>query len=66
MFRKDKFLEKVKSKGMTLKELAYNLDIDYSTLYRKLNKNGNFTRAEINSLVVILEIHNPEDIFFSK
>lgn len=65
MFKKNKLLEQVKSKGMTLKEVAHRLGIDYSTLYRKMNNDGNFTRTEINNLIMILEISDPGDIFFS-
>lgn len=52
-------------KGVTLKELAKTLEIDESTLYRKINDDGRFTRKEMNNMIDFLEIEDPNNIFFA-
>jgi predicted DNA-binding transcriptional regulator AlpA len=51
--------------GITMYDLAEQLGINESTLYRKINANGDFSRAEIDELIRILEIEKPMDIFFA-
>ena len=53
-------------KGINGKELSEKLGINESTLYRKLNDNGNFSREEINKLINILDIDDPVAIFFAE
>lgn len=65
MFDKNKFRAQMILVGITSKKLADELGINESTLYRKINANGNFTRDEISQLVSILKIDNPQDIFFA-
>ena len=65
MFDKNKFKAQLALKGMTCKELAKALDINESTLYRKFNSGGNFTREEINLMIDILDIEDPKQIFFA-
>ncbi len=65
MFNKNKFKAQMALLGMTSKDLAKSLDVDESTLYRKIQNDGNFTRKEINQLIEILEIENPKEIFFA-
>ena len=48
-----------------MKELANILRINESTLYRKLKQDGFFTRDEINTMIDVLHIENPKDIFFT-
>ncbi|MBQ9612215.1 MAG: helix-turn-helix transcriptional regulator [Lachnospiraceae bacterium] len=52
--------------GINSKELAAKLGINESTLYRKINADGNFTREEIGKIVEILGIDNPQEIFFAR
>lgn len=66
MFDKTRFKAQIVLAGITSKELARRLDINESTLYRKINNNGNFTRDEINKLIEILGIENPQEIFFAE
>lgn len=66
MFDKNRFKAQIVLAGMTSKELAEKLGINESTLYRKVNNDGNFTRDEINKIIEILRIENPQDIFFAK
>lgn len=65
MFDKNRFKAQMVLVGMTAKELANQLGINESTLYRKVNADGNFTREEISKLTAILKIENPQDIFFA-
>lgn len=53
-------------KGVTNKMLAERLNINESTLYRKINADGDFSREEINIMIEYLEIDNPSEIFFAK
>ena len=65
MFDKRRFMAQLALKGVTLKELAKNLEIDESTLYRKINNDGRFTRKEMNNMIDFLEIEDPNNIFFA-
>ena len=65
MFDKNRFRAQIILAGMTAKELAEKIGIDESTLYRKINADGNFTRKEIGKIVEILHIDDPKDIFFA-
>jgi DNA invertase Pin-like site-specific DNA recombinase len=66
MFDKKRFKAQVVLSGKTYQEIAKELGVDQSTLYRKINADGNFTRSEINALIDILDIENPQDIFFAQ
>lgn len=66
MFSKNKLKAQMALSGITSKELAKRLGIDESTLYRKIQNNGNFTRSEINLLIEILKIDDPREIFFAE
>ena len=65
MFNKNEFKAQLVRKDMTMKELAMFLEIDESTLYRKIQDDGRFTRQEINAMIERLEIENPQEIFFA-
>lgn len=55
--------EKVKSKGLSLEELANDIGIDRSTLYRKLQDDGEtFKVSEMKLLISVLEL-TPDDFF---
>nr|DAK11211.1 MAG TPA: SOS-response transcriptional repressor [Caudoviricetes sp.] len=66
MFDERRFKAQIALKGKRLKDIAEVLEIKESTLYRKLKRDGDFTRAEINTLIIYLEIERPEEIFFAK
>ena len=51
--------------GVSRKQLAEYLGIDVSTLYRKIENDGAFTREEIVKIVELLKIDNPMKIFFA-
>ncbi len=65
MFDKEKFEECLKIAGITKKALAEKLNINESTLYRKINGNGDFDRSEMSVIVEALGIGNPMEIFFA-
>lgn len=65
MFKKNEFRAQVARAGKTQKEVAEYLGIDESTLYRKIQNDGSFTRGEINKMIVFLSIEHPESIFFA-
>lgn len=48
----------------SVKDVCDALDINSSTFYRKMERNGDFSRAEISVLVKLLDIDKPEAIFF--
>lgn len=64
MFDKKRFKAQMILAGVTMKDLAEELGVDESTMYRKINLDGNFTREQINKLVQVLKIDTPMDIFF--
>ncbi len=66
MFNKNKFKGCVYSSGLTMKEVALKLGINETTLYRKINRDGDFSRSEINELIELLKITNPNEIFFNE
>ena len=65
MFDKRKFLAQMTLRGVSKKELAVKLGINEITLYRKINNDGFFTRKEINTMIDVLDIENPAEIFFA-
>ena len=65
MFDKRRFMAQLALVGMTMKELAFKLGIDESTLYRKISDDGRFSRKEMNDIINILQIADPTPIFFA-
>lgn len=66
MFHKNKLKAQMTLLGVTAKDLAKKLDISEATFYRKMQRDGDFTRNEINILIQVLQINNPEEIFFAE
>lgn len=65
MFDRRKLQAQMVLKGMTGKELAVKLGISETTLYRKMANDGDFSRKEIDDIMVILSIDDPVAIFFA-
>ena len=65
MFDERKFRAQLVLRGISMKELAVELGLNESTLYRKVKADGSFTREEINKMIDILEISDPKEIFFT-
>lgn len=66
MFNRRKFQAQMVLMGISMKDLSKQLEINESTLYRKLGDDGNFSREEIGKIINILHIENPMDIFFDE
>jgi len=69
MINVNKLKGKIVENGMTISELAKRIGIDRSTLYRKLNNNGEtFTIKEANLICRELKLTSEEAtaIFFTK
>lgn len=57
--------DELKKIGKTKKDLSEYLDIDTSTLYRKLNGISEFTREEIAKTCEFINSTDPVPIFFA-
>ena len=66
MFNRKLFEAQLVLAGVSKEKLAEKLGIYPSTLTRKLQRDGDFTREEINIIVDFLKIDNPLDIFFAE
>lgn len=51
-------------KDINAEELSEQLGINPSTFYRKMNNDGDFSRAEIEKMIIVLEINDPVFVFF--
>ena len=65
MFNERRFNAQLALAGLSRKDLAEQLGINEATLYRKIKDDGRFTRKEINQIIQILDIKDPEAIFFA-
>lgn len=66
MFKENEFRAQIVRAGKTQKDVAAYLHINESTLYRKIKADGDFSRKEINALIIFLDIKHPEEIFFAE
>ena len=66
MFNKNKFKAEVISAGKTYGDVANHLGINETTLYRKIARDGDFSRSEIQKICDLLCIDNPAPIFFGQ
>ena len=64
-FNRLEFNAQLARKDMSVKDLADAIHMPLSTMYRKLNNNGDFDRVEIANIVERLEIEDPSKIFFA-
>lgn len=65
MFNEKKFKEIIKENGFSMSDIAAFLNINLSTLYRKMSGESDFYRGEIQSLCELLKLENPSEIFFA-
>lgn len=58
---------KMVEKGVSAENLATEIDVDRSTLYRKLKSGESFTVGEVQKIITALDLTRDEthDIFFS-
>ena len=66
MFDKRKFQAQLILSGKTMEDIASILGINITTLYRKINNDGSFTRREISAMMPVLGIEDPCEIFFAE
>lgn len=66
MFNKLEFNAQMARKDKRRVDLAKALGIDPSTLYRKIENDGDFDRDQIAIILDFLEIDDPMPIFFAK
>ena len=64
-FNRLEFNAQLARKDMSVKDLADAIHMPLSTMYRKLNADGDFDRKEIAEIVERLEIDDPKKIFFA-
>lgn len=65
MFNRNALKAAMALRGVTGKDLAKEIGCDQSTLYRKMDNDGSFTRKEINAIISYLRIADPKAIFFA-
>lgn len=68
MVNVNKLKGKIVEKGLTVEEVANQIGIDRSSLYRKMNEPDKITIKDANQLVEVLEITGQEAvaIFFNQ
>lgn len=66
MFDKKKFMAILILKDLTVRQLADELGISYSTLYKKITNKSHFYCFEIKKIGELLEIENPLCYFFTE
>lgn len=64
MFDKKKFMATLVLKDMTIKQLADEIGISYSTLHKKINNKSHFYCFEIKKISKLLGVENPLSYFF--
>jgi len=67
MFNENKFKGAVVAAGKTTSDVADALNINLTTLYRKLQRDGDFSREEIQKVKEFLNLSSEEanEIFFA-
>ena len=66
MFDERKFRAQLILADVSMRDLADILHVNPSTLYRKIQQDGSFTREEINTMIDVLHIEDPKEIFFAE
>lgn len=65
MFDGNRLKAQMVLKNVSTKKLCEALQINESTFYRKMQNDGSFNRQEIATIIRLLDIEHPEDIFFT-
>lgn len=63
---KDLLFYKMKRKNETIDSFCQKVGFSKSAFYRKINGKTQFTLAEIKSIIEVLDIDDPTEIFFVK
>lgn len=64
MFNVNKLKSLIVLNGLSQKEFAEKIGMNEATLYRKMKADGNFLRCEIDTILTVLKINDPTEIFF--
>lgn len=67
MFQSNLLKAAMVKNGITSKQLAEMMGVNVSTLYRKISRDGDFTRQEVNTIIDSLGLTAEEykEIFFA-
>lgn len=67
MFRRNMFEAILKMRGKKLSDVSDFLQVNRSTIYKKVSQETDFTRAEVQKIKEFLELSEQEtvDIFFA-
>ncbi len=67
MFKQNLLKAKIVERGTTIQKVADAIGVSEPTFYRKLARNGDFSREEINKAVIFLDLSREErdNIFFA-
>lgn len=66
MFNRNALKAQIVLRGENVESVAKAIGITAPTFYRKLRRNGDFSREEISKMVTFLEIEQPDNIFFAE
>lgn len=64
-FNRAAFEKVIKEKNMNVTQVAGQIGINRSSLYRKMAGETEFKRSEIDSLCLLLNLSDPTAIFFT-
>jgi DNA-binding NtrC family response regulator len=64
LFNKELLKYVIAISGLKIKDLAKEIQISESAFYRKMNKDGDFSRKEILTMLPMLKTEDPLKIFF--
>lgn len=66
MFDEKLFKARLVLCGLTIRDIAKMLNVNEATVYRKIRRDGDFSRAEIQTMCKAMKIDDPQSIFFSQ
>ena len=66
MFDKKEFRICLARAEKNLKQVAEDVGMSESTLYRKIAADGDFSREEMSKLAISLNMKNPVSVFFAE
>ena len=66
MFDRKEFKAQLARREMSMSDLAIKIGIHPATMFRKVERDGDFTREEIAKIADCLDIEDPSEIFFAE
>lgn len=61
----NRLIYEIKSRGLTVRDVAKEINIGYSTFYKKMNGTSEFTLSEIQGIINFLDLDSPMSVFFN-